>query len=205
MSRIDSLRGPNVFAVSTELGRLWEGDIPYDLSEFPASRRAEFGRAIEHWRTKTGLNFVDKTGASPSGSYIKVVEGGGCSSFVGRQDRPQRMSLSSGCPYGAMIHEIGHAIGLFHEQSHPERDQFVRINWANIKPSARYNFRVATNVGRAGPYDYSSIMHYSARAFTNGGGDTITPLQPLPAGGKIGQRKGLSETDIQIVRALYKK
>jgi astacin len=43
----------------------------------------------------------------------------------GRQD----IGLASGCGTGATIHEIGHAFGLWHEQSGEDRDRFVKINW----------------------------------------------------------------------------
>lgn len=202
---IDSLRGPRAFAVVTELGGLWEGPIEYDLSSFPSGRRAEFLKAVQHWKDKTGLRFDPRKPSSVN--YIKVVDEGGCSSYVGQKGGAQRMSLSSGCSYGAMIHEIGHAVGLFHEQGHPDRDQFVKINWHNIKPRARRNFRTISSPGRVSAYDYGSVMHYSTRAFSIGDNKlTIEPIKPLPPGvRKIGQRDGLSEIDIQTVKALYRR
>ena len=64
---------------------------------------------------------------------------------------------------GTIIHELAHAIGFHHEQTRPDRDDYVTINTGNIFDSVAYNFqkfntRVIPDWGV--PYDYTSVMHY---------------------------------------------
>ena len=51
------------------------------------------------------------------------------------------------------------------------------------------------------PYDYDGVMHYGAYAFTkNFRSPTIIKLGK---GGRIGQRRGFSKTDLLQINALY--
>jgi hypothetical protein len=45
-----------------------------------------------------------------------------------------------------VIHEIGHSIGWFHEQSRPDRDNYVKINVEHLHEDWRYQYRKVTCV-----------------------------------------------------------
>lgn len=48
--------------------------------------------------------------------------------------RGQRLIVGDHCKLGNVIHEIGHAVGFFHEMARPDRDGYVKIIWKNIMP-----------------------------------------------------------------------
>ena len=108
--------------------------------------------------------------------YINFIDGSGCWSKVGYVGGKQDISLkSSGCIYRSTIkHEIYHSLGYYHEQSRPDRDNFVTINFGNIKINKEDNFKFKQNIETFGvPYDGRSNMHYSYKAFSKNGLPTI--------------------------------
>ena len=174
------------------------GVIPYKTE---AAVRDRVKAAIAHWQQKTPFRFRARKNNDRDYIVFKAGPAGVCQSRVGRQGKEQIVTLGSGCTVGSTIHEIGHAVGLWHEQSREDRNTFVTIVSANIVPEAIHNFdRHILDADDLGAYDYASIMHYRRDAFTRNGKDTIVPTKP---GAVIGQRDGLSKGDIASLRKMY--
>ena len=126
---------------------------------------------------------------------------GTCDSYVGRVGGQQQTGGSIDCSLGTLLHEMGHIVGLYHEQSRPDRDNYVAVSYANMIKGSKPNFdQPLDNFQELGPYDYGSVMHYIAFAFSRNGGPVIESIPPgIPLSNLVGYTAG----DIDAVKRLY--
>src|SRR5688500_12459323 len=98
------------------------GLVPVDVG--PALPNLPRGTdAIANWQRNTRIRFVRRTAANQAQfPDFSLFRGGtGCSSPVGRRTGQQTITLEAACDLAAAIHEIGHSVGLWHEQSREDR------------------------------------------------------------------------------------
>lgn len=179
--------------------KLWpNATVPYvidgDLSDL---QRQNVESAIAEWNDKTVISLVARTAEA---NYVRFrnIAVGNCRSRVGMVGGEQVIGLPpTGCSANAVTHEIGHAVGLWHEHQRVDRWKYVSIDVGNLDRSLDDWFK-AEHPG-SDFYDFASVMHYSALTATANGGfvmETIPPGIDIPAA-------GLSAGDIDGVSRLY--
>ncbi len=188
-----------------------DGVIPIKYAPTISSEKKQlFQKACDRWAQVAQVSCVEHTQQSV---YLLVTDqiDKNCWTDVG-------MGLSESVRYFnfgddscwhrlALLHEVGHVLGLMHEHQRPDRDRFLQIKWENLGAFAfAYEKLSFGKFDEKSPYDFYSIMHYHNKAFSTTGKYTMTPQKGYDKYLYVmGYAKDLSNQDIQVIQKIYGK
>lgn len=168
-------------------------------SSVSEARRALFRQWATHWESGSGLRLSESASAA-NRVLVQVATGIGCGqSAVGMQGGVQDLVIDCWNESSTTLHELGHALGMIHEQQRADRASYISVQDQGVE---RYcgegtwiaNFGIEGSVERSA-YDFASIMHYASfddgdgPGYNCGGewvGANINVLQPQPSGPPAG-------------------
>jgi hypothetical protein len=122
---------------------------------------------------------------------------------IGEQFATGAGGTQNPCSVATVLHEIGHIVGLWHEQSRPDRDTYITVNYGAVIKASRGNFDPpydSEGVQELTPFDYASVMEYPPYSFSRNGEPCI---ETIPAGIPLSNPNGYSAGDIDGVLRLY--
>jgi hypothetical protein len=183
--------------------RTWpKGVVYYRFSDrLNATMRERVQRAMAAWERRTVVRFEHAGPDREAFVLIVPFDEPYCRANIGYTGGRTHMWLNSVCSVGLIKHELGHTLGLHHEQSREDRNEHVKILWDNIKPGYKgnfYRYRFGRDVG---PYNIDSIMQYSSFAFSRNGRPTIVRRDDgTPFGG---YRTKIHDLDARGINRIY--
>ena len=183
---------------------LWpDGRVPYVIHEDIEGRDLKWiHAAIEEWNTETVVRWFPRTNEHQYALFLPKSDN--CQSELGVGS--PTFIWAGGCPRSAVSHEMGHAVGLLHEQQRLDRDNFIELapvvysvgqfrewqkGWAKIGRDLHEQWRDR-------PFDHRSVMKYYAY------GRFVRTIPPgILGGGSFGGESTLSIGDIDGIARLY--
>jgi hypothetical protein len=202
--------GPNRL-VQSRLFALWNKEIRYRNYRKTCPDINEMRKAMNEW--EMAANHAISFREIPDNGWNRFTWGIGCNYHVRlSQDGSNGGGISStgavpwafcnigkGAPLSTYLHELGHILGLLHEQSRPDRDCYIDIHWENMDFIERPQFHKFLLSRMYGDFDFKSIMLYDSYAFSNNNKATMTKKD----GTTFSESKVLSPNDVKYIQYLY--
>lgn len=154
------------------LNRSWPNNkVYYLLDNVPSNYAVEFYSAITELEGHSYLTFLP---ANYYGSLnyvrIKFINSDTFSAFstyLGMKGFEQNIEITKAAwTKGTIMHELCHAIGLYHEQCRADRDQYVNIDFSKMSADDRNQYKTYIERGENGAdfgaFDFNSIMLYGS-------------------------------------------
>ena len=144
------------------------GIIPFDISNLSEDQTAKVREAMQLWMdTGAKIQFIPRTTETEYIHFTGKTDAGNNTTFNGYR-KGMRLEVNITAFWWRQgpwmpAHELGHALGFFHEHQRWDRDRYVTILYENIKPGREldYDWVAKTNwIVNTSGYDYWSIMHY---------------------------------------------
>ena len=202
--QIEMLNSPKTRgAIIKDFAKYWpDGKVYYSISSDFGSDYAVL-QAMNMISDVAEIEFIQRTN-QPNYIYFvpSPLDNPTNSSYIGMQGGGQNITIYNRNIAGVIAHEIMHSLGVYHEMSRSDRDDYITINWNNIDPKYSYNFEQYSLGFDIGYFDFNSIMMYSSPDFLRDDieGYSFTRKNGQPI---YGQRSYLSETDQQSLRFIY--
>ncbi len=195
-------------AIQTNATNYWTScDVYYDFaSDFIYKEEAL--QAMNNISSSVAVQFHPKE--TYNKDYVHFIHTDGNYSNLGSIGGKQDISIAKnqGSVTGIIMHELLHALGLFHEMCRADRNEYIEILWDNIEANKKSNFQTYIELNTPGAdignFDFNSIMMYPSDAF----GKQVNGVKQKTIYRKDGlsyyaQRSYLTDSDITALRAIY--
>lgn len=198
-SDIDSLYTRGAARTDT---RWPDNKVYYTLTGVPELYRETIYAAISEIEFASYLKFIPRL--NDEKNYINIIfkntdEWIAQSDYIGMKSGKQEITLSKDAAEqkGVVMHEICHALGLYHEMCRSDRDKYIKIDFSGMTDKERHQYKTYKELGQngvdVGLFDFQSIMLYDSYL------NNRVVMTKLDGSIFYAQRQYLTKNDIEAI------